>query len=307
MSDVHVIEMYQLSGRARRAAGFMRFSWDPPAPAEVERNFAEERSKSPIGPRFEERVIPLGATQGLYFADYASGASRVRFRIGFDPAGLMPLVEPVEPLPPDPRANQPATARLRLPFDGLWWATAAPTPEIGNHHVAASDQRHAFDFVIWQNGATHRGQGQDNADYWAWGQAVLAPAQGTVVAVHDGVADNRPGTETNTAQPAGNHVVVDLGHGEFAALAHFRKGSIRVAKGDVVTSGQVLGLVGNSGNSSEPHIHFHVQDGPRFDPGRSVGIPVRFEDYEADGALHAGGTPSGGQFVSSLGHDTKGG
>ena len=100
----------------------MRFSWDPPAPAEVERNFAEERSKSPIGPRFEERVIPLGATQGLYFADYASGTSRVRFRIGFDPAGLMPLVEPVEPLPPDPRGHPaghgaPATS-VRRPVVG---------------------------------------------------------------------------------------------------------------------------------------------------------------------------------------------
>jgi len=195
----------------------------------------------------------------------------VRFRIGFDPAGLMPLVEPVEPLPPDPRATQPATARLRLPFDGLWWATVAPTPEIGNHHVAASDQRHAFDFVIWQNGATHRGQGQDNADYWAWGQALLAPAQGTVVAVHDGVADNRPGTETNTAQPAGNHVVVDLGHGEFAALVHFRKGSIRVAKGDFVTSGQVLGLVGNSGNSSEPISTFTSRTGPGSIPADRLG------------------------------------
>ena len=67
-----------------------------------------------------------------------------------------------------------------------------------------------------------------------------------------------------------------------------------------MTSGQLLGLTGNSGNSSEPHIHFHVQDAPKLEPGGSVGIPVRFESYEADGAAQALGTPSGGQFVRQL-------
>ena len=219
---------------------------------------------------------------------------------------LEPLVDPVHALPPDPRATQPARARLQLPFDGLWWVPEAPTPEIGNHHASAPEQRHAFDFLIWRDGSTYRGSGTDNSDYWAWGQAVKAPAPGTVVAVHDGVADNRPGKETNTTQPAGNYVVVDLGHGEYAALGHFQKGSIRVARGDQVTAGQILGLAGNSGNSSEPHIHFHIQDGPEFD-GRSVVIPVRLDNYEADGTIQAQGTPSGGQFVAPLGHQRGGG
>ncbi len=266
---------------------------------EVERAFAEGRAASPIGARAEERVVPFSAGRGVYFADYASGEGRVRFRIGFDPAGLSPLVEPVQPLPPDPRAAQPAQASLRLPFDGLWWAGVAPLPEIGNHHAVASDQRHAFDFLVWRDGSTYRGEGLENSDYWAWGQAVMAPAEGKVIAVQDGLADNRPAIETNTAQPAGNHVIIDLGNGEYAILAHFQKGSIRVATGDDVTAGQVLGLVGNSGNSSEPHIHFHVQDEPTFQPGGSVGIPVRFNDIEADGTVHAQGTPSGGQFVMS--------
>ncbi|HEX7276889.1 MAG TPA: M23 family metallopeptidase [Acidimicrobiales bacterium] len=267
---------------------------------EVERGFAEGRAASPIGARVEERVIPVGAGRGAYFADYAVDGGRVRFRIGFEPAGLIPLAEPVRPLPPDPRANRPAQATLRLPFDGLWWAGVAPLPEIGNHHAVASDQRHAFDFLIWRNGSTYRGQGLENSDYWAWSQAVKAPGPGTVVAVQDGLADNRPGVETDTAQPAGNHVIVDLGNDEYAVLAHFQKGSIRVARGDAVTPGQVLGLVGNSGNSSEPHIHLHVQDSPTFRPGGSTGIPVRFADYEADGTAHAQGTPTSGQFVTPL-------
>lgn len=267
--------------------------------ADLEREFAEEQARAPIGTRLEERVILLGAMT-VYYADHARGEGRLRFQISFDPSGVNPLVTPVQPLPPDPRADQPAKARLRLPFDGLWWAAVAPTPEIGNHHAAATDQRHAFDFVVWRDGSTYGGDGRDNADYWAWEQPVLAPAGGRVVAVQDGIADNRPGVETNTADPAGNHVVIDLGHGEYAALAHFKKGSIRVAKGDEVTSGQVLGITGNSGNSSEPHIHFHVQDAPTFKPGGSVGIPVRFESYEADGTPQTLGTPSGGQFIRQL-------
>ena len=274
--------------------------------AEVEQLFAEAKAVAPIGERLEERVIPVGSMKGVYFADHAHGEGRLRFHLVFDPSGLMPTVEPVRPLPPDPRGNEPAKARLRLPFDGLWWAGVAPTPEIGNHHVAARDQRHAFDFVIWRDGSTHRNDGKDNADYWAWAQPVRAPAEGVVVAVHDGIRDNRPGAETNTSKPAGNHVVIDLGHGEYAALAHFRKGSIRVSDGDQVSSGQLLGLVGNSGNSSEPHIHFHVQDGPKFDPGGPVGIPVRFESYEADGTTQRRGTPSGGQFVRPLQPDATG-
>ncbi len=255
---------------------------------------------APIGGRLDERAIPFGSARGVYFADHAHGEGRVRFRIVVDPSGLMPSFERVRPLPADPRGDTPATARLRLPFDGLWWAAVAPSPEIGNHHAAAQDQRHAFDFLIWRDGSTHRRDGRDNADYWAWAQPVRAPAAGTVVAAHDGVPDNRPGAETNTSEPAGNHVVIDLGHGEYAALAHFQTGSIRVAEGDRVSSGQLLGLVGNSGNSSEPHIHFHVQDAPGFDPGGPLGIPVRFDNYEADGIAQPRGTPSGGQFVRPL-------
>ena len=274
--------------------------------AKVERLFAEARAAAPIGARLEERVIPVGSTKGVYFADHAHGEGRVRFRIAFDPSGLMPSFEPVRRLPPDPRGNEPTKARLRLPFDGLWWAGVAPTPEIGNHHAAAQDQRHAFDFVIWRDGSTHRGDGKDNADYWAWAQPVRVPASGKVVAVHDGMSDNRPGAETNTSKPFGNHVVIDLGQGEFAVLAHFQKGSILVSDGDRVRSGEVLGLVGNSGNSSEPHIHFHVQDSPTLDPGGPVGIPVHFESYEADGTTKARGTPWGGQFVRPLRPEAKG-
>ena len=273
---------------------------------QVTQAFAELQAKAPIGRRLEERAMLLGRDRTGYVAEHAWGGDRVRFQIGFDPTGLMPDAGPVRPLPADPRADRPAQARVRLPFEGLWWAGNAPNTELGNHHPASPAQRHAFDFVVWRDGATYRGDGRANADYWAWKQPVVSPAAGTVVSTQDGVADNRPGVTTDPTAPAGNHLVIDLGNGEYAVLAHFLKGSLRVAKGDRVEAGQVLGLTGSSGNSSEPHLHFHVQDRPDVVP-TATGIPVRFEQYVADGVRHDRGTPSAGQFVSTAGRPGEGG
>jgi murein DD-endopeptidase MepM/ murein hydrolase activator NlpD len=104
---------------------------------------------------------------------------------------------------------------------------------------------------------------------------VIAPAAGTVVAAADGLRDNRPQVQTDPRHPAGNHVVLRLGRGEHALLGHMRSGSVRVRPGQRVARGQVLGRVGNSGNSSEPHIHLHVQNRPEIAPGEGVGIPLR--------------------------------
>ena len=101
-----------------------------------------------------------------------------------------------------------------------------------------------------------------------------------MVAAVDGLPDSPPG-----AMPAGialeetdgNHVVLNLGHGRYALYAHLKPGSVRVKKGDLVRRGQVLGLVGTSGNSSEPHLHFHVIDGPS--PLASNGLPYKLRRF----------------------------
>ena len=267
--------------------------------AEVEGLFTDLRSRARIGSRQGERALPLGADRGIYWADHGWGGGRLRFTVVFTSAGLVPTVEPVAPLPPDPRAGRPAEADLRLPFDGLWWVSEAPAPEIGAHHLVAPDQRHAYDFAIWRDGGTYRGTGVANEDYWCWGQQVLAPADGRVTSVQDGVADNRPWVETNATVAAGNHVVLDLGSGEYAALAHFQKGSVRVAPGDTVRAGEVLGLCGNSGNSSEPHVHFHLQDKPAFFADGALGLPARFRSFQADGEGRRLTVPFSGQFVAA--------
>jgi murein DD-endopeptidase MepM/ murein hydrolase activator NlpD len=125
---------------------------------------------------------------------------------------------------------------------------------------------------------------------------VLAPAAGRVVSAVGDVADNpRPGQKIAGAPAPGNHVVIDHGKGEHSLVAHFRQGSLAVREGQKVKAGQLLGLCGNSGNSSQPHVHYHLQTGKRF--GEGLGLPAFFNGYEADGEPVARGEPQRGQVV----------
>jgi murein DD-endopeptidase MepM/ murein hydrolase activator NlpD len=131
-----------------------------------------------------------------------------------------------------------------------------------NHHHDSPNQRFAFDFlVVDEVGQSHQDDGKRNEDYYVFGKPVLAPADGVVTDVIMGVRDNTPGS-MNPAFAGGNTVIVMHKEHEISVLCHFQQGSIRVKPGDKVKQGQILGLCGNSGNSSEPHIHFHVQNTP---------------------------------------------
>jgi murein DD-endopeptidase MepM/ murein hydrolase activator NlpD len=106
---------------------------------------------------------------------------------------------------------------------------------------------------------------------------VLAPADGTVVEVIEGVHDNAPGS-MNPYSAVGNCVVIQHSEEEVSVLAHFKKGTIVVKTGDKVSRGQLLGLCGNSGNSSEPHVHFHLQNSPVLQDG--LGIKCVFQKVD---------------------------
>ena len=185
-------------------------------------------------------------------------------------------------------------ARLRLPFNGEWFVFWGGRTVAQNYHAAVADQRFAYDILMMKNGVSHTGEGKKNEDYYCFGQPILAPAAGKVIEAIDGIEDNVPG-EMNPKQLAGNHLIIDFGNGEYALLAHFRKGSLKVKAGDAVKSGQPLGLTGNSGNSSEPHLHFHLQDGPVF--GQAEGLPAFITNYLADGKPVARGEPVKGQVI----------
>jgi hypothetical protein len=204
-----------------------------------------------------------------------------------------------EPQPaPSPYLDYQTKTALRLPFDGEWFVFWGGRSIEQNYHAAVGDQRFAYDFVILKEGRSFSGDGKREADYFCWDKPVLAPAEARVVAVERLLADNPPGI-MDAANPAGNHVILDLGEGEYALLAHLKANSITVEKGDDVEKGQRIGSCGNSGNTSEPHLHFHLQDKPEY--GQGSGLPAYFHDYTADGASIERGEPVQGQSVAPQG------
>jgi len=126
----------------------------------------------------------------------------------------------------------------------------------------------------------------DNENYYCFNQEILAPGGGWIVEVVNDIPDNRHG---ETPQIHGNRVIIDHHNGEYSVLSHFKRGSIVVEVGSEVVSGQLLGYCGNSGHSSEPHLHYHLQDTPVIEKGN--GLPAQFELYEANGREVRKGEP----------------
>jgi murein DD-endopeptidase MepM/ murein hydrolase activator NlpD len=124
------------------------------------------------------------------------------------------------------------------------------------------------------------------SSYLYFGDPIYSATKGKVVAVVDGIPETPAGgfPPNPTAQTAGgNHVVVAMGAGRYAFYAHLQPGSVMVKVGQRVQTGQVLGLLGNSGNTDAPHLHFHVMDSPS--PLASNGVPFRFTDFTVTGTL----------------------
>jgi murein DD-endopeptidase MepM/ murein hydrolase activator NlpD len=178
----------------------------------------------------------------------------------------------------------------------VWLAANGPSPSTGHRralvvvegapHIA---QRFAIDYLkVNAEGRSYVGDRLKNASYLAYGADALAVADGRVVAVKDSIPENIPGSRAvpiTLETVGGNHVILDLGDGHYAFYAHLQPGSIRVRIGERVRTGQVLGLVGNSGNSTEPHLHFHVSDANS--PLGSEGIPYIHQSVEIVGRCQA--------------------
>ena len=156
-------------------------------------------------------------------------------------------------------------------------------------------QRFAIDWVqVYPDGELFREDKLQNKNYRAYGQPVLAVADGTVTELKDGIPENTPSpteraVEMTPDSMAGNHIIEKIGDGAYATYAHMQPGSLRVKLGGHVKKGQTLGLVGNSGNSTGPHLHFQICD------ANSVfacqGLPYAFSSFESVGEWKPEGQP----------------
>ena len=283
----------------------------------IEKTFATllttDGGGAPLGERLEE-TVKAGPQAGttLYVTSYrwkpGQNLTLTILFVGDSKAIGSMLLRPEQraTLPPDPRADYRLKAILHLPFapGDEWTVGWGGDTRAQNYHVDYSDQRHAFDLLVVKNGVTHEGDGTRLSQYYAYGRRIVAPAAGTVVEAVNTLPDNPPGKQ-DPAHAAGNHVLLNLGNGEYALLAHLQPGSVRVKAGDKVSTGQLLGLCGNSGNTSEPHLHFHVQDKPYLFRD-AIGLPVTFLDYVSEGKKVVRGLPVRGEtihttaFVSAL-------
>jgi len=187
---------------------------------------------------------------------------------------------------------------LYLPFAGqwtVWQAWDGPWTHKG-------PWRYAYDFVIADDhGATHGGDGSRLEDYHAWNKPVLAPVRGRVAQIVDDFPDNPIGgaDENNNW---GNAVVIEDPRGFFVELSHFAAKSIRVNKGDMVERGTVLGLCGNSGYSTQPHIHVQAQ---ATDVIGTTSLPFSFVSYADDGQFQSNHLPGEQHAVEGLYRDKR--
>jgi hypothetical protein len=188
---------------------------------------------------------------------------------------------------------------LHLPFAGEWYVYWGGRSAAQNKHVVARDQRFAYDFLMLADGCrgqSYQSTGETNTDYYCFGLPIYASADGVVVRAENELPDNIPG-EMNPKAALGNCVILDHGCGEFSFLAHLRHNSVTVRNGDRVRCGQLLAQCGNSGNSSEPHLHYHLQN--TAVPFHGDGLPAFFVEYIADGKLLPRGEPTARQTIRS--------
>ncbi|MFI1224212.1 MULTISPECIES: M23 family metallopeptidase [unclassified Streptomyces] len=216
-----------------------------------------------------------------------------------------------------PRGAAPDPVEVAPPVTGRWSALNSPADKVPSHGTHVYGQTYAIDIVAepdpGEGGAPARPPFRPvwplfrrNRHFPAFGAPLLAVADATVVRASDGQRDHL----SRNSLPAlaylllvegnvrstmgahriiGNHVILDLGDGTYAVYAHVQRGSLQVRAGDTVRAGQRIAGVGNSGNTTEPHLHFHLMDGPDPDAARGVpftwrgvGVPASGETFTVE-------------------------
>jgi murein DD-endopeptidase MepM/ murein hydrolase activator NlpD len=188
-------------------------------------------------------------------------------------------------------------SKLILPFKGEWTVFWGGDTKELNYHVVDQAQKNAFDLIITdEKGNSYKTIGQTNDDYYVFGKEIIAPAAGEVVLVVEGIKDNTPG-EMNPIYVPGNTVIIKTANDEYLFFAHFKQHSIKVKQGQQVKQGELLGLCGNSGNSTEPHLHFQIQNVENMN--KATGVKFYFDNILVNGELKNDYSPIKGEKIKN--------
>jgi hypothetical protein len=168
---------------------------------------------------------------------------------------------------------------IDMPFAGEWYVFSGGRSALVNNHWTTVPQRDALDIIQIRNGSSYRGDKNELTSYYAYGKPVVAPAPGRITAL----TDSRPNVaigDSDRAHPEGNFLILEIGGGRYVMMGHLQPGSAKVGVGDTVRRGQPLANVGNSGNTSEPHLHIQVQNTADFQNtlGEQRTYPVLFSN-----------------------------
>ena len=255
-------------------------------------------------------ALPAGGS-GVLFMDVTLAedatvprALKHRFQVAVsNPEGKPGNDRDPTPQPPQPQSfigvpldvGKPAVV-IAPPLKGQRWVVAGGCCDTITYHRGATlpingairvAERYAIDFVqLDANNRIASGPIDKLSSYAFFGQEIYSVAGGTVVAMADDRPEQVPGKlpqGISLEMALGNYIVIDIGEGRFAFYAHMQPGSVRVKPGGKVTTGQVLGLLGNSGNTDAPHLHFHVMDGAS--PLLSDGLPYTFTSFTGEGRV----------------------
>ena len=232
-------------------------------------------------------IVYVWATVDSLDAVPATIRQRLTVKVGTYPEDIVVETAPMQ-------VKRGAVA-ISSPLRGDHWLAANGPSNTSGHRQAlipidghaVISQRFAIDWVqLRDDGKTYQGDEKDNKNYLAYGHEAYAVADGVVTETKDGIPENIPGANSRAVPITletigGNHVIIDIGGGNYAFYAHLQPGSLRVKLGDHVRRGQVVGLVGNSGNSTEPHLHFHMENGSS--PLGAEGLPYSLASFEVVG------------------------
>ena len=167
-----------------------------------------------------------------------------------------------------------------LPFKGIWYIEYGGTKKKNSHSWEIIGQRFAYDFEIRNNNLPYHDDQTKNENYYSYLENIYAPADGWVVEI----INKYPNTHitedrkiiNDCPDPRGNHIIIKHDHGEYSTICHIEKNSFKVKQGEIVREGDIIGKVGNSGNTQGPHIHFQVQLG--IDTDNAQGVPITFKN-----------------------------
>ena len=179
--------------------------------------------------------------------------------------------------------NYKNETQYRLPFDGQWKVVNGGSTKKNSHSWDILTQRYAYDFVIHDDkDLAYKNEGKQLSDYYCYGKEILAPADGMVVYTKNAIKDYKgvgnKSLDWKMTDFRGNFIVIRHTENEFSFIAHIQKDSFYVWPGDKVKQGQLIARCGNTGHSTEPHIHFHLQNKKTM--WTATGLPIQFSNIQ---------------------------